>query len=229
MADMYIGVAGVSRVVKTGYIGVAGVSRTAKAGYIGVNGVARQFLKIVKTIIYTGEVSPSDGRITVTCDGTPTLIKLSYTLRPTDYYILYDASVGTDRYERVRGSNIETIYFSKEGGYVQEGGFRFWWGYPSTYEYTTAPIIVNSGEVSSAGNVVEMTCEGTPYFIKITSKSDSSKYIKYERLKTGEDCYERWDGTKYFSDEGGYVREGGFKFYINWGETADNTYVIRSI
>ncbi len=45
MADMYIGVAGVSRVVKTGYIGVAGVSRTAKAGYIGVNGVARQFLR----------------------------------------------------------------------------------------------------------------------------------------------------------------------------------------
>lgn len=94
----------------------------------------------------------------------------------------------------------------------------------------TQAISVNSyrvitGDIVSSGKAVVIPYTGTPFYIKIVSKNDPSKWIEYDaNIRT--DGYKRWDTEIYFSNEGGYVRENECKFWINWPD-GEQTYEIR--
>ena len=90
----------------------------------------------------------------------------------------------------------------------------------------TAELTEPYGYVQSQGGAVEMTCSGTPLYIKIVSQDDPTKWIEYDAniSTTG---YKRWDGEKEFSVEGGYVRAGGVKFWINWSDGMCN-YILMT-
>lgn len=84
-----------------------------------------------------------------------------------------------------------------------------------------------TGTVTSADSAVIISWNsnyGIPTSIRIDATTLSGKYFSYSNSTP--DRYIRSGETKYFSIEGGYVREDGCKFWTNWANGVSHTYTI---